>query len=224
MRIDEPTSILIFRNGSIGNTLVALPAIRALKEKFPDASLTVVLDSTGAELLQHTPFIDRIIIYDKRGNDKGLAAHIKLVSKLRKLRPSHAVLFKRFFRNGLLAFLSGAKYRIGFQTDGSAPFLNFTIPYDESIHVSQLNMNLLALIGIPSEVQHYTISLSESDRNEARRTIESVVSQGKRFAAIHYGGSTTRPDFFPAERMKELLRPFVESNIELIFIGAGTQE
>ncbi|RQV94852.1 lipopolysaccharide heptosyltransferase family protein [bacterium] len=224
MRIDEPTSILVFRNGSIGNTLVALPAIRALKDRFPNAALAVVLDSLGAELLQHVPFIDTIISYDKRGVDKSLSTQFRFVRKLRRLHPTHAILFKRFFRNGLLAFLSGAKYRIGFKTAGKAPFLNVTISYDESLHIAQLNLNLLALLGVDTKLESYSIPLSKEDQQEAVHALQAAELEGKRFVAVHYGGSTTKPDFFPVRRMSELLRPVVKSRAELAFVAAGFDE
>jgi len=224
MRIDEPTSILVFRNGSIGNTLVALPALLALKRRFPDTKLSVVLDSTGAELLRYCPFIDQIITYDKRGKDKGFFAHLKLLRTLRSLHPSHAILFKRFFRNGMLAYLCGATYRIGFVTNGKASFLNHTIHYDETVHIAELNMTLLSLLGIQDRVEPYRILLNSGDGSEARRLLEKSIPEGKRFAVIHYGGSTTRADFFSTEKMKQLLQPLIESEIELVFIGSGKTE
>ncbi len=224
MQIDSPISILVFRNGSIGNTLVALPAIRALKQEFPNALLSVILDRTGAELLKHSSFIDNIILYDKRGIHKGLVAHLKFIHRLRKLHPSHAILFKRFFRNGLLAYLSGARHRIGFRTGGKAPFLTEAIPYDESIHIAKLNMDLLGLVGIQSEAKPYTIELSERDHRDTQQAMKNAGLYGKQYAVIHYGGSTTRPDFFPVERMCELLRPFAESKLDIVFIGAGDSE
>jgi ADP-heptose:LPS heptosyltransferase len=88
-----PESILAFRNGSIGNTLVAVPALRALRRRYPQARLTVVVDPVGDELLAHCPWIDARIVYDRRGRDRGLAAWLRLVGRLRAVHPRHAVLF-----------------------------------------------------------------------------------------------------------------------------------
>lgn len=224
MRIDEPESILVFRNGSIGNTLVALPAIRALKEQFPQAALSVILDNTGTELLRHVPFIDQIITYDKRGADRGFAAQLHFVRRLRKRRPTHAILFKRFFRNGLLAYLSGAEYRIGYMTDGKAPFLNKTILYDETLHIAQLNLNLLSLLGIEQQLTTYSIPFSEKDQIHTTQVLEQANVEQARFVVVHYGGSTTKPDFFPADRIQQLLQPLIDSGTNVVFIGAGPQE
>jgi heptosyltransferase-2 len=143
----NPPRILLFRNGSIGNTLVAIPAIRAIRQTFPEAHLSLILDSTGAALLKNCPLIDEIIVYEKRGEHRGLLPNLSLIVELRKRHPTHAVLFKRFFRNGFLAFLSGAKERIGFETNGSAPFLNRTIPYQDDRDIVELNLQLAFLLG-----------------------------------------------------------------------------
>ena len=118
-----PTSILCFRNGSIGNTLAAVPAMRALKSAYPEARLSVVVDSAGFELLEQCPWIAELITYDKRGRDRGLFGYGKLLRRLRRTKPSHAVLFKRFFRNGLLARLAGAPVRAGFHHAGPCAVL-----------------------------------------------------------------------------------------------------
>jgi len=84
----EPTSILAFRNGSIGNTLAAVPALRALRRRYPQANLAVVVDSVCYPLLELCPWIDWLIVYDKHGAHRPLSAHWRLVRDIRSLHPS----------------------------------------------------------------------------------------------------------------------------------------
>jgi len=218
----EPTSILAFRNGSIGNTLAAVPALRALRARWPSARITVVVDSIGYELLEYCPWIDRLIIYDKHGRDRGLLAQFRLVRTLRRLRPSHAVLFKRFFRNGLLAYLSGARTRIGFVTDGKAPLLNVTAPYEVGVSVVDIDLRLAALLDAPPVGRHLEVFLSESDAAAADRITGHV--EKAEYIVAHYGGSTTQPDFFPIERFATLLGRMCGMNHHVVLIGSGRSE
>jgi ADP-heptose:LPS heptosyltransferase len=223
MMVDDPTSILIFRNGSIGNTMAAVPAMRALQRRFPQAAFSVVVDPVGRELLQHCPWISTLIEYDKRGKDRGVRAHLELIRTLRMLAPSHAVLFKRFYRNGLLAFLSGAEVRAGFATDGKAPFLNRTIPYDESVSIVDLNLQLAEWLGAPSAGRHYDVFLSEDDRRQAQQVLAVNGLSDGGFAAAHYGGLTTPPDFIPPAAFAGMIRLAVADR-PVVLIGHGARE
>ena len=46
---------LIWRNGKLGNTIVALPVIERLREAFPDAQIDMVVETLGRELLKYHP-------------------------------------------------------------------------------------------------------------------------------------------------------------------------
>jgi heptosyltransferase II len=220
----DPTSILIFRNGSIGNTLVAVPALRALHTSFPQARLSVVVDPLGRELLLHCPWIDELIVYDKRGRDRGLGAHARLVAHLRSLHPTHAILFKRFFRNGLLAFLSGAPIRAGFVTNGSAPFLNLTIPYNERIHHVDMNLALVERLGAVPAGRQLEMFLDSADLEDARKLSSAHFPESQPFLCAHYGGSTWfSAKCIPVPRFVELLR-LLAGDRPLLLLGSGNAE
>jgi ADP-heptose:LPS heptosyltransferase len=218
----EPTSILAFRNGSIGNTLAAVPALRALRRSFPQTYLTVVVDSTCYPLLELCPWVDRLVIYDKRGVHGSPAGYIRIVRELRSLRPSHAVLFKRFFRNGLLAYLAGARVRVGFCTEGRAPFLNLTIPYRESVSVVDLNLELATLLGAQPAGRELELFLSERDESTAREF--AAAHGGPPYGVVQYGGRTTSPAFVPPPRFIALTKMLLSESRAVFCIGSGARE
>ena len=220
----EPTSILAFRNGSIGNTLVAVPALRALRKRYPEVQLSVVVDPLGFELLEHCLWIDDLIVYDKRGRDRGWAAHLRLIRRLRRLEPSHAVLFKRFFRNGLLAYLSGARVRAGFRSAGHSPFLNVTIPYDETVNIVDLNLRLAALLDATSEDRTLEMYLSNEDREQASTFLRKTIGSGTPYVTAYFGGQTVLPDFLPLPAFVQLIRAVTEDRYPVLIIGAGAYE
>jgi heptosyltransferase-2 len=221
----NPPRILLFRNGSIGNTLVAIPAIRAIRQTFPEAHLSLILDSTGAALLKNCPLIDEIIVYEKRGEHRGLLPNLSLIVELRKRHPTHAVLFKRFFRNGFLAFLSGAKERIGFETNGSAPFLNRTIPYQDDRDIVELNLQLAFLLGADKSASRElelwfdkeTETIAQEYRNRNNLSDRS-------YAAICLSGVTSPPDYLAAKQWQEIITRLGNFTDRLVFLGAGNEK
>lgn len=218
-----PRSILVFRNGSLGNTLAAVPTLRAIHKRWPDVPITVVVDSLGQELLEYCPYVTQLVPYEKRGKDRGLTAHLRLIAKLRSSSPSHTVVIKRFFRNGLLSYLSGAKVRIGFHTDGKAPFLNRTIPYDESIHIVDLNLRLAGLLSADTSDRSLEIFLGEEDKLQADQILSENGVKGKPYIVAHYGGRTTAPDFVSLTGFIELIRRVALDRFVLL-IGHGETE
>jgi ADP-heptose:LPS heptosyltransferase len=220
----EPKSILAFRNGSLGNTLVAVPALRALRKRHPGARLSVVVDPVGAELLALCPWIDELIVYDKRGRDRGLVAWLSLVQALRRTKPDQAVLFKRFFRNGLLARLSGARVRIGFSTRGKAPFLNLTTPYEENESVTRLNLRLAGLSGASESDPRTELWLSDEDDKAAQIFLAERGMPAGGFLAAHYGGLSTPPNFVTPARFAALLAALGVPARPAVLVGSGARE
>jgi ADP-heptose:LPS heptosyltransferase len=217
-----PTSLLIFRNGSMGNTLVAVPAMRALRARWPAARFAVVVDGVGLDLLRNCPWIDELIVYEKRGRDAGMLGWLRLVRRLRAVRPSHAVLFKRFFRNGLLAFASGARHRIGFSTSGRAPFLTHTITYDETTSIIELNLRLVELLD--ARTQNHALELFVSpDEQHAALTWLQERKLACNYVAVHYGGQTADPGFMSLDRLTDLIRS-LEHVPHFVLIGNGPRE
>ncbi|MEE9447037.1 MAG: glycosyltransferase family 9 protein [Arenicellales bacterium] len=57
-------NILVIKQTSLGDALHATPHLRAIKAKYPDAHLTVLTASNSAEIYQHNPHIDRLVLFD----------------------------------------------------------------------------------------------------------------------------------------------------------------
>ena len=215
---------LIFRNGSIGNTLAAIPAIRALRRAFPDAHFTAIFDSIGASLLKYCPYINEILVYEKNGKHKGILSNIPFVMELRRRHPTHAILFKRFFRNGLLAFLSGAKERIGFRTLGKSPFLNRTIPYEEGRDIISLNLELSTLAGA-HETSSRELELWFHEETEAKtnRFLAKYHIKEKEYVAVCLGGVTSPPNYLSPKAWESALLTITEAMNSVVFLGIESE-
>jgi len=220
----EVRTILAFRNGSIGNTLVAVPALRALRRRHPDARLVVVVDPIGDELLGGIDWIDRRIVYDRKGRHGEVAGWLAIVRELRAEHPTHAILFKRFFRNELLARLSGARTRIGFRTRGRACFLTHALDYREGTSITRQNLALAALLGADPTDATPMIGLTPEDRRRAAERLASAGLEAGKFLAAHYGGLSTDPSFLPPEAFAARLREFAGPDEPIVLVGAGARE
>ena len=64
--MDELKNILVVKLSAIGDVIHALPVSYAIKETFPDANLTWVVEPPAYEILDMNPYIDRIILFNKK--------------------------------------------------------------------------------------------------------------------------------------------------------------
>lgn len=107
MNIDrEIKKILVLRNDRIGDLILSLPAISALKDSYPQAHLGVLIQDYTQDILWNNSSVDEIII-DKRQNV------FELAHQIRGKNFDMAVILYPSWRNGWLCWLSKIPYRIG---------------------------------------------------------------------------------------------------------------
>src|SRR5438552_15550803 len=111
---DSCRRILLVRLREIGDVVFTTPAIRALRERFPSAHLTYVVEPAAAPVVQHNPHLDEVIVAPREGGIGGLAADLALGRRLRGARFDLAIDFHGGPRASLLTWLSGAPPRIGY--------------------------------------------------------------------------------------------------------------
>ncbi|MBI3398714.1 MAG: putative lipopolysaccharide heptosyltransferase III [Deltaproteobacteria bacterium] len=165
--------ILVIKLRHIGDVLLTTPAIRALKNTFPHACITALVNLGTEDVLTGNPLIHEIFTLDRsvlnyRGQGSGVRGQENLYSKrfflnriryelsfVKKIRERHfdmAVDLTGGDRPALYSFLSGARYRIGYeQAEGFAGkrFLythRFNIDRDR--HTVLQNLELLSKTGI----------------------------------------------------------------------------
>lgn len=132
--------LCIMHRASIGDMLLATPVHRAVKETFPQCKLTVVTSPTGFELMNGSPYIDKLISY-KKGDSV-----FKVFKNI--WRADAAVIFDYSYRNALMAFLAAIPKRIG----RGKNFINFKIaPYPTEMFEPLKYLDMVKILGIHTE-------------------------------------------------------------------------
>ena len=105
--------ILVIRVDGIGDLLNSTPAIALLRQNYPSAEITVLARPLNAGVLIGNPDVDRILIFDRTGKHSGILARLQLYRELRRERFQLVVAMQTAMWTHLVAFLSGATYRLG---------------------------------------------------------------------------------------------------------------
>jgi heptosyltransferase-2 len=111
--------ILVRATNWVGDAVMSLPALRALRQRFPDAEIAILAKPWVADLYGREPFCDRMISYTPQTLGEKWAAG-------RALAREHfdcAILLQNAFEAAAIAFLAGIPERIGYARDGRSPLL-----------------------------------------------------------------------------------------------------
>jgi ADP-heptose:LPS heptosyltransferase len=103
-------SILLVKLRAIGDAVLTLPSLQALRQDFPQARITVLAPPASLGVYQDDPRCDELLAYD-RGALRGLGAQAAFFASLRRRRPDLAVCLHASFRTALIGWMSGATWR-----------------------------------------------------------------------------------------------------------------
>ncbi len=103
---------------------MSLPALRAVRARFPAARISVLARPWVLDLYARERFADQIVPFTCRG----LSEKFTLARSLRASRFDCAILFQNAFEAAAIAFVAGIPQRIGYARDGRSPLLTRAVP------------------------------------------------------------------------------------------------
>lgn len=115
--------ILVRAPNPVGDAVMATPLLRCLRRSWPRASITVVALPTGAALYEGLDSVDRIEVYRRGGADGGAAGLWRTARRLRRERFDLAIVCPNSASSALMAYLTGARRRVGWSYGGRGVLL-----------------------------------------------------------------------------------------------------
>src|SRR5262249_9452282 len=100
--------ILLIRLRQIGDVVFTTPAVRALRERFPHAHLTYLVEPAAAPVISQSACVDAVVLAPKRPAILQLVSDLELARRLQSARYDLAIDFHGGPRSSLLTWLSGA--------------------------------------------------------------------------------------------------------------------
>jgi heptosyltransferase-2 len=164
-----------------------------------------VVTPVGARLLRGQGIVDRIVEYDKRGRDSGLAGFRRVASAARSLGVDAAIVPHRSFRSAVLALATGARARIGFDSSGGRLLLTRRVPYAAEAHEAERVARLVEGVGgaFPEGRLPFDLTVPADGRDEAHRALsDEGVAEGSDIVVLA-PGSAWPTKRWPPERFAE---------------------
>ena len=134
----------------IGDAVIALPALKSLKELYPKSAVTVLARPRVVPVFESNPAIDGICVYDAGGMHRGVRGRMRLASELRAGVFARAVLFQNAFDAALIAFMARIPERIGYARDLRSMLLTRPLEATDAVrklHQVHYYLNIVKALG-----------------------------------------------------------------------------
>jgi len=218
--------ILVIELWQIGDVVLVTPFLRALRECFPLATITMLAKPHAAELLADSGLADDVIPAElpwtrASGKYSPSAYHrVELSTLVRRLRRRQFDLCfdaRMDLRSNILAWASGARRRVGFRYGGGDWLLTDAVPIDPlSNHKVDDWLALLEPVGCNARGwKRGLLRTTEQERRDARATLDARVSREGPLVGIHPGGSHAGKRW-PVGRFVELAGKLRQSGSSVI--------
>ena len=198
----------------LGDGVMATPALRALRQRFPQAELTVLLRAPTAQLFEDLPFVDRRMTYRDNRDDRGAGAKRRsrgeLIDRLRRRRFDLAVLLPNSFRWAWIARQAGIPRRVGYTRDGRGwlltdPVLPLRRPDGRFAVVPTLEyyLGLAGYLGAPASDRRMTLTITPQADAEAERLLKRGglnADRGGPLVLISPGANFGEAKMWPTDR------------------------
>lgn len=152
----RPLRVLVIRYRFIGDTVLAIPALRNLRRAFPHAKIDVLAEPVSGDTLLHCPYKDEVIYFAPKSKKRPSPHPTSLwqcARLLRARRYDRVYILRRSFSSAVLPLLAGIPHRVGFATQGRGFLLQRSTPYPDK-HEVECFLDVLRADGIPTLDTH----------------------------------------------------------------------
>ncbi len=199
-------NILVVRAGALGDTLMATPVVRALGERYPDASIDVLCSNAAKALLEFHPRVDRLFSLKWRNLPYAISLEKRRLRKQLRARDyDMAVLLERAPRYRELLDKAGIREIRSFRES----------PFDPKAHAIENN---LRAAGVPGSTDMELV-VSENDERKAQAFLDGL---GRPLVGLHVGYGPRGKKRDQSVRLKGwALENFIELGEKLVADGAS---
>lgn len=234
--LDTIRNILVIRqHNQLGDMLCAVPLLRALRERLPEAHIVLVASPVNYEVMLHNPFVDEVILYNKF-QFLGSPIHLaRFYRKLRARRYDLAVVpstVSMSFTSDATAYLCGARYRIGASSlngveNVAARFFNLPVTAEWkaefSVHQTERNLEFVRRIGINTDDLSVVVRLTDEEVKTADEFLLPHLKKNQIAIGFHPGAGKPQ-NRWPAERFACVADRLASEIDALLVITAGPMD
>lgn len=229
--VNEIKRVVVRGTNWVGDSVMTVPALRALRRVLPEAKITLVVRPSAMGIFADVDFVDEILIYDRR-------SAWSVWSQMREWRKRQfdlAVVFQNAFEAALIPFLAGVPMRLGYATESRQALLTHPLALPdwrstrhEVFYYLYLITALEQLLFGKSEICESepdgSLQISDARKSEAENLLRAYgVREGEPVVALCPGSINSRAKRWPAEAYAALADRLIDSRRQVLLIGSADE-
>ena len=231
VRANEIKRVVVRGTNWVGDSVMTLPALRALRRVLPEAKITLVVRPSARGIFADVDFVDEVLVYDRRN----VWSVVPQIREWRRRQFDLAMLFQNAFEAALIPALAGVPVRLGYATEARQALLTHPLPLPDwrsSRHevfyylylVTALEQMLFGTSAICESDPDASLEISNARKTEAENLLRAKgVREGEPVVVLCPGSINSRAKRWPAEAYATLADRLIESNCQVLLIGSPNE-
>ena len=219
-------NILVVKLSAIGDVIHALPVSYAIKERFPEAHLTWVVEKPAYPILEDNPYIDEIILFEK-AKFRSIGGFLREIGpfrrRLRVRRYDASLDLQGLFKSAAIVWNAGARQRIGTANmREGAQLVSRPVrgPHARG-HIVERYLDVARALGCTVDDVRFPVAVSERDRAAAEMLlVREGVQAGRPFVAFAIGANWPNKRW-PVEHFAALADRLYRAHYVPVLVGGG---
>ena len=219
--------ILLVRTDRIGDTLLTLPVVKPIKERWPDCKIDFLARTYTHPILKNVKEIGQILNYDPEGVHRGIRGHQLLATEIQQQNYEAAILF--YPRFGLTSALwwAGIPRRIGTSHRWYSFLLTDRVHQSRKEclkHEAEYNLDLLEPLiqDLPIEIPQFRLAIPEKTKRELQEILTANDILGK-YIVVHPGNGDSAPNL-SLDQYRTIIQQISLSGIRVVLTGVNSEK
>lgn len=212
--------ILIVQPSRIGDIIFSLPTLAAIKQKYPHARISWIVDERCYEILDGNPLLEKIFVWNRK--QKSIKYYIDLMKSLRKQKFDLSIDLHGLAKSAMLVKLAGAKFKLGSSsTNGMREFswlFSKEIKSNGDRHCVERHFKVAKYLDCSDEIK-YPIHIPEEGFISVRDKLLKENVNLERIIGMHAGGGWLSRRWGASKYASLAKRLKVELDADIILIG-----
>ncbi len=235
IRGDNVKCIAVAKYFGLGSIIHAMPMLRALRVKYPQARLIFITRKNNQSLFAHLSDVDEVLFVDDDSLPSLALSNIKLISRLIHRRVDLFLDLELFSAYGaLVSLFSLARNRIGFlcglDTDFKTLLYTHLMYFNMQMPIRACYLQLARLANIACDASSDLIApiVDDTIRNDARVKLDSILStteDARKLLAINVNASELILERrWVLNRFETVARYFAQQRYHILFVGSSDEQ
>jgi heptosyltransferase-2 len=226
MMITRADNILIRGTNWIGDAVMTLPAVAAVRNTFQTARIAILVKPWVADVFRLCPDVDEILVYERPGVHDGPAGLFRLAGELRKREFDAAILLQNAIEAAIIAFLARIPVRAGYNSDGRGLLLTHSVARTKAIrrvHQTDYYLEMVMALGCRPAGREALLRLGKDEERLADALLARHDLQDSRLLVGMAPGASYGPakKWFPDRFARVADRLFEAFGAQVMLFGSA---